>query len=281
MTLDSIVFGTKFLYRMPKWPIFGVKIDIEMKNKRNVGKAVVMGATSGIGLEVVRELCRRGWQVGIAARREEVLKQIQVETPGVVAWSCIDITRDDAPARLTQFIDEMGGIDLYFHSSGIGYQNPQLDTDKELRTVETNALGFTRMVDATFAYFAQREQPGHIAVISSIARTKGLGAAPAYSATKRYVSHYMESLEQLRTIRHLRHVHLHDIRPGFVRTPLIADGNRYPMQLDASRVSRSIVCGIERNRKIITIDWRYRLLVAGWRLIPRWLWVRLPISTAQ
>ena len=118
-------------------------------------------------------------------------------------------------------------------------------------------------------------------MISSIARTKGLGAAPAYSATKRYVSHYMECLEQLRTIRHLHHVHLHDIRPGFVRTPLIADGNRYPMQLDAGRVACSIVRGVERNRKIITIDWRYRLLVAGWRLIPRWLWVRLPISTAK
>lgn len=252
-----------------------------MKNKANGRKAVVMGATSGIGLEVVRELCRHGWQVGVAGRREEVLERIQAETDGVVARACIDITHDDAPARLMQFIDKMGGIDLYFHSSGIGYQNPALDADKELRTVETNALGFTRMVDATFAYFAQCEQPGHIAVITSIARTKGLGAAPAYSATKRYVSHYMECLEQLRTIRRLRHIRLHDIRPGFVRTPLIADGNHYPMQLDASRVAHSIVRGIERNRSIITIDWRYRLLVAAWRLIPRWLWVRLPISTTR
>ena len=252
-----------------------------MENKGNGRRAVVMGATSGIGLEVVRELCRKGWQVGIAGRREDVLERIQAETSGVVAWARIDITHDDAPSQLLQLIDRMDGIDLYFHSSGIGYQNPQLKADKELRTVETNALGFTRMVDAAFTYFAQREQPGHIAVISSIARTKGLGAAPAYSATKRYVSHYMECLQQLRTIRHLQYIHLHDIRPGFVRTPLIADGNHYPMQLDATRVAHSIVRGVERNRSVITIDWRYRLLVAGWRLIPRWLWVRLPISTAK
>ena len=239
-----------------------------------------MGATSGIGLEVVKVLASKGWQLGVAGRRDDVLQQLSNEVPQVMAVRAIDITRDDAPQLLQQLIDELGGIDLYFHSSGIGYQNPDLDADKELRTVETNAVGMTRMVDAMFNYFAQRpDHEGHIAVISSIARTKGLGVAPAYSATKRYVSHYLECLSQLCTIRRLRHIHLHDIRPGFVRTPLIADGNRYPMQLDPERVAQSIVGGIERDRSVITVDWRYRLLVAGWRLLPRWLWVRLPIAT--
>ena len=243
-------------------------------------QAIVMGATSGIGLEVVKVLASKGWQLGVAGRRDDVLQQLSNEVPQVMAVRAIDITRDDAPQLLQQLIDELGGIDLYFHSSGIGYQNPDLDADKELRTVETNSVGFTRMVDAMFNYFAQRpDHQGHIAVISSIARTKGLGAAPAYSATKRYVSHYLECLSQLCTIRRLRHIHLHDIRPGFVRTPLIADGNRYPMQLDPERVAQSIVRGIERDRSVITVDWRYRLLVAGWRLLPRWLWVRLPIAT--
>ena len=239
-----------------------------------------MGATSGIGLEVVKVLASKGWQLGVAGRRDDVLQQLSNEVPQVMAVRAIDITRDDAPQRLNGLINELGGIDLYFHSSGIGYQNPDLDADKEQRTVETNAVGMTRMVDAMFNYFAQRpNHEGHIAVISSIARTKGLGAAPAYSATKRYVSHYLECLSQLCTIRRLHHIHLHDIRPGFVRTPLIADGNRYPMQLDPECVAQSIVRGIERDRSVITVDWRYRLLVAGWRLLPRWLWVRLPIAT--
>ena len=239
-----------------------------------------MVATSGIGLEVVKVLASKGWQLGVAGRRDDVLQLLSNEVPQVMAVRAIDITRDDAPQRLNGLINELGGIDLYFHSSGIGYQNPDLDADKELRTVETNAVGMTRMVDFMFNYFAQRpDHEGHIAVMSSIARTRGLGAAPAYSATKRYVSHYLECLSQLCTIRRLHHIHLHDIRPGFVRTPLIADGNRYPMQLDPERVAQSIVRGIERDRSVITVDWRYRLLVAGWRLLPRWLWVRLPIAT--
>ena len=247
------------------------------KSKR---RAVVMGGTSGIGLEVVRELCRQGWQVGVAGRRMEVLEQLQAEIDGVVAVERIDVTDETAGEQLLGFIDRLGGIDLYFHSSGIGYQNVELDAERELATVMTNALGMTRMVIAMFNYYVQHpEQKGQIAVISSIARTKGLGAAPAYSATKRFVSHYMECLSQLCSIRGLRHIHLHDIRPGFVRTPLIADGNHYPLQLDPKCVAQSIVRGIARNHSVITIDWRYRLLVAAWSMIPRWLWVRMPITS--
>ncbi len=95
--------------------------EVEMKNKEISRRAVVMGATSGIGLEVVRELCRRGWQVGIVGRRAEVLEKIQAETDGVIARACIDITHADAPDELLQFVADMGDIDLYFHSSGIGY----------------------------------------------------------------------------------------------------------------------------------------------------------------
>ena len=87
----------------------------------------------------------------------------------------------------------------------------------------------------------------------------------------------MECLQQLCTIRRLRHIHLHDIRPGFVRTPLLADGHHYPLQLDPRRVAESIVRGIRHNRSVITIDWRYRLLTALWRLIPRWLWVKMRV----
>jgi short-subunit dehydrogenase len=203
----------------------------------------------------------------------ERLIEMQRKDLNVVAIQQIDVTREEASQQLLTLVGKMGGdIDLYFHSSGIGYQNPGLDLDKELRTVETNALGFTRMVATMFNYFAERpEQEAQIAVISSIAGTKGLGAAPSYSATKRYVNHYLECLTQLCHIRHINHVSIHDIRPGFVRTALIS-GSNYPLQLNAAKVAQQIVKGVERGYSIITIDWRYRLLVFFWRLIPRWLW---------
>ncbi len=246
-----------------------------MRNKRT---AIVMGATSGIGYEVARVLAMRGWSVGVAGRKGNVLEKMVAETEGIVAYEVIDVTQPQATVALHRLIDKMGRVDLYFHSSGIGYQNKDLDPDKELRTIETNCLGMARMVGEVFRHFASHpETKGQIAVISSIARTKGLGAAPAYSASKRFTSHYLESLCQLTSIRGIRNIHITDIRPGFVRTPLI-EGSNFPMQLEASQVAVSIVEGIEHRKPVITINWLYRLLVFFWQLIPRCIWVRLRIS---
>lgn len=142
-----------------------------------------------------------------------------------------------------------------------------------MRTVQTNAVGFTRMVLSAYQWFADNAQRGRIACITSIARTRGLGAAPAYSATKRYQSHYLECLAQLASMRRLP-IAITDIRPGFVATDLIA-GSHFPLQLSAEHVAADIVSAVERGKKVVTIDWRYRLLVAAWRMIPRWAWIRL------
>lgn len=234
-----------------------------------------MGATSGIGREVAILLARQGWRVGVAGRRTELLEALVHDHANIVAAKQIDVNREDAPQLLQQLIDDLGGMTLYFHSSGIGWQNNQLDVARELATVQTNGLGFTRMVTAAYNWMANNGG-GRIACITSIAGTKGLGAAPAYSATKRFQNHYLECLAQQARMRRLP-IRITDIRPGFVATDLIA-GSSYPLQLTAESVARDIVSAISRGRSVITIDWRYRILVALWRLIPRWLWVRLRIT---
>lgn len=241
-------------------------------------KAIVIGATSGIGLEVARLLAQNGWTVGIGGRREELLAALVNDTPGIVAWRRIDVTAPDAPEQLTALADEMGGIDLYFHASGIGYQNLSLNADEELATVRTNGEGFTRMLTAAFNMFAVRGG-GHIAAITSIAGTKGLGAAPAYSATKRFQRHYLESLEQLAHMRRLP-IRFTEIRPGFVSTALLKD-DYYPLQMQPAAVAASIVKAVEKKRRVKTIDWRYRLLVFLWGLIPRCLWVRMNVRSKE
>ena len=266
-------------------------------------KAIVMGATSGIGMEVAKLLAAKGWQVGIAGRRIERLQALIAEgkttlqgrTPlqkgissdgevtsqgGITCYQQIDVTSPNAPTQFLELIEKLGGMDLYFHSSGIGWQNNTLDIEKELKTVETNGSGFTRMVDTAFNWFATHHQNNstpRIACITSIAGTKGLGAAPAYSATKRFQNHYLECLSQQARMRHLP-IAITDIRPGFVKTDLIA-GSSYPLQLKPEDVAKHIVNAIESGKEVKVIDWRYDILVFLWRLIPRWLWTRLRITT--
>ena len=231
-------------------------------------KAIVMGASSGLGLEVARRLKERGWTVGVAARRLERLSEFEVAAQ-------IDVTREDAGERLTMLVERLGGMDLYFHASGIGKQNRELEEDIELRTMETNATGFTRMVGAAYRYMGSHGG-GHIAVISSIAGTKGLGPAPAYSATKALQNTYIEALQQLANAKKLN-IRFTDLRPGFVDTDLLKPKStdevyHYPILLDPKMVARDMVCSIERHRHIRVIDWRWRIITAAWRLIPRGLW---------
>ena len=239
-------------------------------------RLVIIGATSGIGLEVAKCYLQKGWKLGLAGRRTAALNEIRQRSPEQIEIQTIDVTHDDAPARLNDLIHRLGGMDVFLLSSGIGFQNPALDPTIELNTARTNVEGFTRMVDAAFHYFAQNGG-GHLAVISSIAGTKGLGGAPAYSATKRFQNTYIDALEQLSHLQKL-HIHFTDIRPGFVATALLGDGKPYPMLMRPDTVAQHIVRALERRRRVVVIDARYRVLVGFWRLIPRWLWKRLPIK---
>ena len=170
---------------------------------------------------------------------------------------------------------------LWEEGSGIGKQNRTLDADIELRTVETNALGFTRMIGAAYRYFAASPaldagEDFVIAAISSIAGTMGLGPAPSYSATKALQATYLEALEQQARQRGLP-IHILDIRPGFVDTALLNDNFPYPMLMRPEDVARDIVRSIHKRRHVRIIDFRYRLLTAAWRLLPRWVWRRIKI----
>lgn len=238
-------------------------------------RIIIIGASSGIGREVALQFIRRGYKVGVAARRESALQELKTLAPEQVIYSRIDVTDDNAPSKLLELVKVLGGLDIFLLCAGIGKQNADLQMDIELSTAQTNVLGFIRMVDTAYGYFREKGE-GHIAVISSIAGTKGLGAAPAYSATKSFQNIYIEALEQLAQMQGLK-IRFTDIRPGFVDTDLLGDDKKYPLLMCPEKVAKRIVSAIERCEAVCTMDWRYRIIVFFWRLIPRFIWKRLPI----
>lgn len=239
-------------------------------------RIVIIGATSGIGREVAKGYIKLGWRVGIAGRREEALKELQAEAPGQIEIQVLDITKEEAPQDLIRLVEKLGGMDIFLQSSGIGYQNRLLNLQTELDTARTNVEGFMRMVTTAFHYF-KGHGGGQLAVISSIAGTKGLGVAPAYSATKRFQNTYIEALSQLSHMEKLS-IRFTDIRPGFVHTALLKDGN-YPLLMKPEKVAAHIIHALNRRKRTVVIDFRYAVLVFFWKMIPRWLWERLTVQT--
>lgn len=244
-------------------------------------RIIIIGASSGLGYAVTKQFVSLGWKVGIAARREKPLQELQSQHPDNITYTTIDITADDATDKLNKLIELNGGMDVLLLASGVGKQNPELDIDNEETTIKTNVLGFTRIVDTAFNYYknSKRDTVGQIAVISSVAGTKGLGIAASYSATKRYQNTYMSALEQLANIKGLN-IAFTDIRPGFIRTALLDENKSYPMIMTVEHVTPLIVNAILKKKRIAIIDWRWRILIGLWRLIPHWLWIRLKINNS-
>ena len=238
-------------------------------------RIVIVGATSGLGLATARLCIREGWRVGAAGRRIKALEALRAEAPGQVEIEPLDVTGDDAPECLARLIRRLGGMDIYLHTAGIGSRNTELRPSVEIDTLRTNGEGFVRMMTAAFAYFRDNGG-GQLAVISSIAGTKGLGSAPAYSATKRMQNTYIDALEQLARMEGYP-IRFTDIRPGFVATPLLAQEPRYPMLMKTETVARRILQILKKPRRRVVIDRRYALLVFFWRLIPQGIWARLKI----
>lgn len=240
-------------------------------------RIIIIGASSGLGYGITEDFAQMGWKVGIAARREEPLKELCQKYPDNICYETIDVTADDAAEKMLSLINSNGGMDTLLLASGIGKQNPDLQNDIDTRTTLTNVVGFTRIVDAAFNYFKAEKKEGHIAVISSIAGTKGLGVAASYSASKRYQYIYIDALEQLAHMQGVK-IKFTDIRPGFISTPLLDGVKNYPMTMTTEYAIPRITKAILKQKRIAIIDWKWAIGVALWKLIPRCLWKRLPIK---
>ena len=244
-------------------------------------RIVIMGASSGIGLHVAEALASRGIKVGMAARHTAMLKTMKEKYPEMVEYASIDVTRSNAPQLLGKLIERLGGMDIYFHVSGIGYENLELDPQREVDIINTNACGFARMISAAYRYFRDNHVKGaRIAAVTSVAGTNGLARLAAYSASKRCAQTYLTALEQLAN-NEGTDVTFTDIRPGWVRTPLLHNECTYPMEMTLDYVVPRIISAIVHRRRVAVIDWRWNLLVGAWRCVPNAIWTLLDVPVAS
>ena len=236
-------------------------------------KAIIIGATSGIGKGLAKILVENNYIVGITGRRTELLDELKSEKPQSYFTRTFDITDTKIIIEnLEALTTELGGLDLLIISSGTGDLNKNLDFEIEKRTIETNVTGFTCIANWTFNYF-ENQKSGHLVAISSVAGLRGSRIAPAYNATKAYQINYLEGLRQ--KARKLNEpIFVTDIRPGFVDTDMAkGEGQFWFAKVD--KATRQILNAIEQKKKIAYITKRWRLIAIILNQIPKLIYDRM------
>jgi len=229
-------------------------------------KAIIIGATSGIGKSMAEFLLREGFVVGVTGRREELFQSIKTQGASRIVFKKMDVQDLSTIEPICNaFVSQMGGLDLLIISAGIGEENKHLNFDVENSVIKTNIQGFTCVADWAVRYFKEQGY-GHLVNISSIAGIRGNGIAPSYNATKAYQINYLEGL-RINVKEYVSSITITDVRPGFVDTAM-AKGEGLFWVAPVQKAAEQIVEAIKQKKKVVYITQRWRLIALLLRIIP-------------
>ena len=236
-------------------------------------KAIIIGATSGIGKALAQKFADENYIVGITGRRTELLDELKSQKPNLFYTKTFDITDTNTIVEnLEDLIKQLGGLDLLIISSGTGDLNQKLDYEIEKRTIETNVTGFTCVANWAFNYF-ENQKSGHLVAISSIGGLRGSRQAPAYNATKAYQINYLEGLRQ-KAKKLNTSIFVTDIRPGLVDTEM-AKGEGLFWVMPVEKAVRQIFQAIIDKKKVAYVTRRWGLIATILKQIPRPIYDRM------
>lgn len=235
-------------------------------------KAVVVGATSGIGRALARALSAKGYVVGVTGRRSHLLDDLVTELPSAAESAVMDVTRlDEARSSFDALAERMGGVDLVVLSAGVGHIDEAESWEHVRETVQTNAIGFAALADAAYRHF-EAQGRGHLVGITSVAAVRESGGAPAYHASKAFAARYLAGLRH-RASKTALSLSVTDVRPGFVDTAM-AKGEGLFWVASPEQAASQIMEAIEDARNTVYVTRRWRLVATLLALIPGWLYRR-------
>jgi len=237
-----------------------------------MNKAIIIGATSGIGKEIAKILSNSNYKVGITGRRKAKLEELKKSNPQKYVISSFDCTTENNSEKLEKLTAELGGLDLLILSSGTGDLNEKLNFEIENKTNQLNVIAFTEIIGWAFNYF-EKQGKGHLVAISSIAGIRGSRIAPAYNASKAYQINYLEGLRQ-KAKKTCKPIYVSDIRPGFVDTDM-AKGEGQFWVAKKEKAAKQIYGLIKRKKDTGYVTKRWQIIGLILNGLPNWFYKRM------
>ncbi|MCP4420410.1 MAG: SDR family NAD(P)-dependent oxidoreductase [Chloroflexi bacterium] len=242
-------------------------------------RAIVIGASSGIGAALVRELAHSGYSVAAVARREAMLQELSdsVNTAvdnGSVSTHCHSVTNyDTIPTLFQNIVQQLGGLDLIIYVAGVQptVTVDEYDFEKDRKMIEVNLLGAIAWLNQAAIRF-ERAKQGSIVGIGSIAGDRGRVGSPVYNTSKAGLETYLESLRN-RLTRH--GVTVTTVKPGYVETALLENVAKPFWVISSQEAAVQIHKAVRRRRQTIYVPARWGLVGLIIRHIPSFIFRRL------
>lgn len=237
-------------------------------------KVIIIGATSGIGKALARELHQRGCMVGLTGRRIERLEELKTGLGSRAYIQFMDVAQPlEAIQHLKTLIAEMKGMDIIVLNAGVSNFQESTNWETERTVIDVNVRGFAALANFSFGYF-EKEGSGHIVGVSSIASLFGYGLSAAYNASKAFVSNYLQGYRQ-RANHSRAKITVTDIKPGFVASEMTEGKKGMFWVADTDKAARQMADAIESKRNHAYITKRWRLMAWLLKLIPDWILDRM------
>jgi decaprenylphospho-beta-D-erythro-pentofuranosid-2-ulose 2-reductase len=231
-------------------------------------RAIIVGASDGMGAALARKLAKEGYTLALLARRRENLKKLCDEINSTanevraLAYPHDVANHKEVPDLLRKIVAELGGLDVIVFMAGVNYppgiNNYKFDTDRQM--IEINLIGAMAWLSPVAEMF-QNAKAGQIVGISSVAGDRGRVGNPGYNTSKAALTTYLEALRN-RLTRH--GVNVLTVKPGFVKTEMLkaAQGGT-PLAITAEKAVDDIYQAMRKRKQTIYTPfiWRYIMLI--------------------
>nr|WP_232371751.1 SDR family NAD(P)-dependent oxidoreductase [Leptospira ainazelensis] len=241
-------------------------------------KAIVVGASSGIGAEIAKQLLEKGYSVALVGRRKALLKAIAGEYIRQKKAFIVtnDVSKFESVSKaFKNCVVILGGLDEIYYCAGVALnvKRDEFNTYKDFEMLNVNLLGAFAWLNLAAAYF-QKKRNGVLVAISSFSGDRGRKAVPAYHASKAGLTTYLESLRN-RLAR--LGVIVITIRPGYVETSMTTNAKGTFWMISAQEAATRILKAKDKRQENIYLSWRWRLLSVVMRSIPSFIFKRLNV----